>query len=120
MATETIQITFDDIDQAHPAETHTFAVDGEVYSIDLSAANLRRLHDALAPFVKKARKGAPKKKSTDAAVNVRAYNRAVRAWAAKNGLECPERGKIPYEVQNAYNEAHIDRIDVRAALKRTA
>lgn len=32
-------------------------------------------------------------------------NRAVRAWAAENGIECPARGRVPARVLDAYREA---------------
>lgn len=37
--------------------------------------------------------------------------RAVRAWAAEAGINCPQRGAIPAAVTVAYNEAHgIERV----------
>lgn len=31
---------------------------------------------------------------------------AIRAWAAEQGLQCPDRGKIPNAVTAAYDKAH--------------
>lgn len=46
----------DDIDGTRGAEEVTFAFDGVVYDIDLAADNAQRLADALAPFVRHARR----------------------------------------------------------------
>ncbi|NUP47976.1 MAG: hypothetical protein HOW97_11785, partial [Catenulispora sp.] len=37
--------------------------------------------------------------------------RTVRAWAARMGIDCPQRGALPAAVTAAYDEAHgIERI----------
>ncbi len=33
-------------------------------------------------------------------------NKAIRAWAATRGLDCPARGRIPRTVLEAFEEAH--------------
>lgn len=30
----------------------------------------------------------------------------VRAWAADNGIDCPDRGRVPLKVVQAYIQAH--------------
>ena len=42
----------DDIDFMAEARTIRFSVDGTHYEVDLSAANLQQLRDALQPFIK--------------------------------------------------------------------
>jgi hypothetical protein len=32
--------------------------------------------------------------------------RELRKWAAENGIECPQRGRIPQQVIKAYNAVH--------------
>ncbi|GAB3912678.1 hypothetical protein GCM10029964_120900 [Kibdelosporangium lantanae] len=32
----------------------------------------------------------------------------VRAWAQANGLDCPDKGRIPDRVMQAYRDAHSD------------
>jgi hypothetical protein len=36
----------------------------------------------------------------------REQNQAVREWAAKNGYEVSERGRIPASVVEAFDKAH--------------
>jgi hypothetical protein len=41
----------DDLDFMTPARTIRFSLDGTHYEVDLSEANLRKLRDALQPFI---------------------------------------------------------------------
>lgn len=36
------------------------------------------------------------------AAGARVDTKAVRAWAAKNGMDCPARGRVPHAVMQAY------------------
>ena len=49
MAKKTTVMLVDDLDGSQAEEQVSFAVDGRSYEIDLSAANVARLRDALAP-----------------------------------------------------------------------
>lgn len=100
MATKTIRI--DDIDGSETDVQHvTFALDGDTYTIDLSAANRAELKHALAPFISKAEKHSARKRSRSGA----SAGAAVRAWAVDNGKAVPARGRIPADVQQEYQEA---------------
>ncbi|WP_165964225.1 histone-like nucleoid-structuring protein Lsr2 [Actinomadura sp. KC216] len=35
----------------------------------------------------------------------------IRAWAKKNGVDCPDRGKIPGPVREQYAAAHAEQVD---------
>jgi hypothetical protein len=50
-----VQLT-DDIDGGEAVETIGFALNGKTYEIDVNAENARRLREAFAPFIEKARK----------------------------------------------------------------
>ena len=45
----------DDIDFFATARTVRFSLDGTHYEVDLSDANLRKLHDSLQPFIRVSR-----------------------------------------------------------------
>lgn len=104
MARREITQYYDDLDQSPLTESELkiveFSYDGTDYILDLSEDNFRRFEDALNPFVKAARE--VKREST---VKVDASD--VRAWAKKQGMNVSNRGKIPFEIQDAYRQAHV-------------
>ncbi|MFI7587084.1 Lsr2 family protein [Spongisporangium articulatum] len=104
MATQTITEFLDDTDGTPAAETVSFGLDGIDYEIDLSAANAEALRAALAPWQAPARRltrrGAP-----HVQVSTGVDTRAVRAWAASNGVDLPARGRIPAAVIEQYRAA---------------
>lgn len=84
-----------------------FALDGVSYTIDLTSEHADEFRSTLNPYVNAARKA-------DVAVKAKASGprapkgdlRAIRDWANKNGYTVSSRGRIPAEVQTAYNAAH--------------
>ena len=103
MATKTIVSVVDDIDGSEGAETVTFSYRGTRYEIDLTEKNLKALDAALTPFVGAARKvggaPAPGSKSSRSTRD----SATIRAWAAKNGVDVPSRGRLPAAVVAQYN-----------------
>jgi hypothetical protein len=92
----------DDLDGS-PADhaDFPFALDGKQYEIDLSAENQARLLEAVAPFIAAARRTGrgrqpvkPAKRSKDTP--------KIRAWARENNWDIADRGRIPAEVLEAY------------------
>lgn len=111
MATRTIVEYVDDLtnETAEDVETVTFALDGW-YEIDLSPANRIKLQDALAPYVAAARKvtgkagkPSPVRLGTGPAKRDRMQTKAIREWARNNGYQISDRGRIPLNVEDAYN-----------------
>ncbi|NHA67963.1 histone-like nucleoid-structuring protein Lsr2 [Phycicoccus flavus] len=108
MAQRTITVLSDDLDstESDDVETVVFGLNGASYEIDLGPANRQKLDAALAPFLDKARRTggrAPAKRSTtrrDAAQTA-----AIREWATANGYEVSRRGRIPKQVEEAYEQA---------------
>lgn len=97
----------DDMDQSADARTIRFALDGQNYEIDLAEANEQRLRDALAPFVDKATKVSARTVATRRAAGAgRSNTMQIREWAAANGHKVSSRGRIPFEVREAYDAAH--------------
>lgn len=109
MAKRTIVTITDDLDGSEDAETVTFGYDGRTYEIDLSDENRAKLEQALQPFIDAARPvsgssraGNPTPQRRGVPLNLA----AVRAWAADNGHEVNQRGRIPAAVIEAYEAAH--------------
>lgn len=110
MAKRKLEILVDDLDGSEAAETVVFGLDGEAYEIDLTRENAEALRALLAPYIAGGRKAAVKrtrrkatKGSSSAGTSASAV---VRAWAAEAGYEVNSRGRIPADVQAAYDAAH--------------
>ncbi|PPF25842.1 hypothetical protein C5C36_15645 [Rathayibacter sp. AY1G1] len=90
--------------------TVTFSIDGANYEIDLSAENTAELRRVFEKYVDAGRRvrrdgnagsSAPSRGKSDPE-----RLKAIREWAAKNGRNVSERGRISAEVQKAYDDAH--------------
>ena len=111
MAKKTTVMLVDDLDGSQAEEQVSFAVDGRSYEIDLSAANVARLRDALAPYISAARRTGGRRGTAAAPVvsrpsTDREQNQAIREWAVQQGMKISERGRIPSNVLDAYHQSH--------------
>lgn len=107
MAQKTLVQLIDDIDSTAAAETVAFGLDGIVYEIDLNDANTIRLRAALAPYVEAGRRvGGASPRANAVPRSFSGYDpKAVRAWAASNGIEVPARGRIPNSILEQFRAA---------------
>lgn len=110
MATQTTVTVTDDLDGSANATEVTFSLNGESWTIDLSAKNRTALEKALKLYIAKATKqgrrrpvASPKKPAGRAS---RTDLAAVRDWATNNGHHVSGRGRINATVQQAYDAAH--------------
>ena len=109
MAQKVLITLVDDIDGGEAAETIIFALDGTNYEIDVNEANAKALRAAVAPFAEKGRKirGGTRRNAPARSTNPSGTDpKQVRAWAKENGIQVPERGRIPAEVQQQYLAAN--------------
>jgi nucleoid-associated protein Lsr2 len=105
MAQKVISQLVDDLDGADlgdKGETVNFALDGRSYEIDLSGKNAKALRDALAKYIAAGRRASGGRRtrrgsggSSDA--------KQVRDWAKSQGMEVPDRGRIPANIREAYD-----------------
>ncbi|MDQ0733204.1 histone-like nucleoid-structuring protein Lsr2 [Arthrobacter sp. B1I2] len=109
MAKKTVVVLEDDIDGSKATETLSFALDGSEYEIDLNDGHANELREALARFTNAGRKvsrgrGRPvaRAKSSQGVPDAK----AVRIWAAENGIPVNTRGRIQAEVVEKYEAAH--------------
>lgn len=110
MAQEVIMKLVDDLDGSEATETVLFGLDGESYEIDLSTKNAAALRKALDRYRNSARQSSAGRASSASGRRSRSKGRArgdvdpkaVRIWAAENGIELSSRGRIPSGVLEQY------------------
>jgi hypothetical protein len=106
MATRTTVDLLDDIDGKPAAETIGFGIDGVDYEIDVSEKNAKALRKALETWLPVAlRVGGRVTRATATRVATGVDNHAVRAWAARNGIELSSRGRIAAHIIDQYRAA---------------
>ena len=108
MAQRTTVTYVDDLDGSEIKEGKggpvVFGFDGAEYVVDLSDKNRKDLEKVLTPYLNVAtpHRGARRatKKTTSSGDAAK-----VRAWAKDNGYDVPERGRIPRDLKEAYQNA---------------
>lgn len=90
-------ILVDDLDGSPAKETIQFSIDGNHYEIDLSEDNAKEFRAAFRKYVRKGRSVKATSPKNEAA--------EIRKWAAENGFEVNERGRLRRDVVEAYREA---------------
>ena len=122
MAQKILVEMIDDLDGTEASQTVPFGLDGAHYEIDLSDDNAAALRDQLAAFIASARRtGGRKTTGTATAAPTsedRERSKAIRAWAVANDWAVAERGRIPANVVEAYEESLKQ--DTKPGRKRTA
>ena len=102
MAQKIQTLFIDDLDGSEAEGTVRFALDGADYEIDLNAGHAQALRDALARYVRAARRAGGGTRRP-----VRGGRRApaggvdsteVREWAKAQGIEVKDRGRVPAEL----------------------
>ena len=111
MKKTTVQLV-DDLDgtviESGTGASVTFAFDGDSYEIDLSADNLAAFRAAMKTYTTVSRRIGyvpAKSRGASSAGSDRAELRAIRSWAAANGMEVSDRGRIASTVREAYAKA---------------
>lgn len=97
MAQKVEVVLVDDLDGSAADETVNFALDGRNYEVDLSEEHARELRDFLKVYMKKGRAVAPPSPKVEAA--------EIRKWAADNGYEVSNRGRLHRDVVEAYRNS---------------
>ncbi|MGY6655514.1 histone-like nucleoid-structuring protein Lsr2 [Amycolatopsis sp. TRM77291] len=116
----------DDLDGGEATQTVPFGLDGIQYEIDLSDENAETLREVLDRYVAAGTRTGGRKlrvaagQSTAAGGGARTpaareRNQQVRAWAAANGYAIAERGRIPSEIYEAFENADAGEIQVNDA-----
>lgn len=105
MVSRTTVELLDDVDGKPAAETVSFGLDGREFEIDLSEKNAKALRKVLEPWASSARRVGGRKTRSTTVVTAGIDTKAVRAWAASNGIEISTRGRISGDVLEQYQAA---------------
>ena len=102
-----IEVALEDDLTGGPAdETVQFGFDGTAYELDLNARHAADLRHRLAPFVEHARRVRRRVGRVPARTGAsRERSRQIRAWAEQQGLEVSDRGRLPADVIQQYENA---------------
>jgi hypothetical protein len=108
VAKQTYVELVDDIDGGQAHETVKFGLDGLSFEIDLSNKNAAKLRGALQTYVDNGtrisgRTAAGRGSAHRPVAAEREQNQAIRAWAARKGLEVAARGRIAADIIDQYN-----------------
>jgi Lsr2 len=109
MAQRVQVLLVDDIDGGDAAETVSFALDGVSYEIDLSQNNASKFRDDLAAWTGHARRSGGRKLPGRRKAEGKAPREdlsAVRAWGRQNGFTVSDRGRVPADLQAAFDKAN--------------
>ena len=113
MARQIIENITDDIDGSADAQAVEFSYAGTDYSVDLGKKNRAALEKALKPYIQAGTKLSKRATRGNSRGNTRRRGSgsngtdlaAVRAWAAENGYQVSNRGRVPGAVLEAYQAA---------------
>jgi hypothetical protein len=88
-------------------ETVSFGIDGSEYQIDLAGKNAAKLRKALLPYIEAGRRvgGHSRRTRSRSKGSANGDAKAIREWAAENGIELSARGRIPAGVMEQYRGA---------------
>lgn len=96
-----------DISGKPDAATVTFGLEDTWFEIDLTDEEKKELQSTLNRYLSKARKATAKGQKKRIVPDTTPEEREkIRQWARENGFEVPSFGRLPKQVQKAYDEAH--------------
>ena len=115
MAKHVIHHVTDDLDGSPDAATIQFALDGQVYEIDLAPRSEAKFRDVLAPFIDHATvvnaggKTSRGRGTRPSAADQTDRDQASRArqWALDNGVQLPARGRVARAVLDAMADDNV-------------
>lgn len=114
MATRMIVELEDDLTGGPADETVEFSLDGKSYEVDLNEANATKFRRQFVKMIEVARpmKGKAQRgrrlhsvgaRPNSNTTSGRDESKAIRAWAAEQGIDLNQRGRIPASVVEQYH-----------------
>jgi hypothetical protein len=110
MVKSLVEVLVDDLDGTEAVESVMLGWNGQWRRIELSEKNLAALSKAVDRFWEAGRpvtdRGGASRRARGARADKNGRDpKAIRAWAAANGIAVPKRGRIPGDVEKRYNQA---------------
>jgi hypothetical protein len=87
-------------------ETVEFAYRGTSYSIDLTAQEAADFDASMAVYLEHATKRSSSTRSAGRSAAKGSDAKAIRAWAKDQGIDIPDRGRIPSDVRARYESSN--------------
>lgn len=113
MASRVVTQLISDLSGAEISEGEGEAVDfsyrGTHYTIDLTASEAADFDEAMSLYLQNATRCGRGNSSSASAPRARrgaGDAKAVREWAREQGIDVPQRGRIPAEVRSQYDASH--------------
>lgn len=107
MAKKTIVTLVDDLTGEDIAdgkgETVSFALDGKSYELDLTTKNADKFRGLFQDYIAVATKVGRKTRTTQYN-NTKTNTKEIREWAKEQGMDVPDRGRLPADVMEAWNK----------------
>ena len=103
MATQTITIC--DLDGKKNAEAVSFGIDSLTFQIDLCKSHREKMAKDFGKVTDHARKVRARSNGHRPARSAKSRTAEIRAWAAANGIEVSDRGRISGNVERRYESA---------------
>ena len=116
MSKRTITVIHSDISQKAGAQPVVVAVNDEWFEVDLTTQEAKEPKDALNRWRAAGRAVAPPpsyRRKVKVPVTTAQERLEIRAWAAQEGRDLSDRGRIPADVVLAYEKAHNRRFLIR-------
>lgn len=114
MATRTQVIRISDLsgeDLGDGGLTVNFSVGSDNYTIDLSDSEAEEFYDFLKKYTDVATKTAgrvARRSASSSRPRSNPQTKAIKEWAVANGLDVPQRGRIPRSIIEQYELTHKD------------
>ena len=105
MVSKVITRLEDDLDGSEAAETVRFTIDGVDYEIDLSKSNADKFRNSFGDYIAHGRKVGGSRRARKSMSSDSVDIKAVRKWAASNGIQVSTRGRVPADVISQYQAA---------------
>lgn len=83
-----------------------FTWEGHKYEMDASGETYTLLHSAIKPFIESATQVGRPTRTYKSPKRDPAQIKAIREWAKSKGYAISDKGRIPAEIENAYNQTH--------------
>lgn len=95
-----------DLTGKHPARTLEFSVDGRGYEVDLTESEIREVKKSLSDLIRIARSLSDEQGKVRKARQTGHTAAEVRAWAKREGITTPSKGRLPNSLLKQFLEAH--------------